>query len=812
MILATLAVVLLEHSGVLERSELHAFDALLRSIPDQGPDERLLIASITEADTARHGYPLDDVTLARILANILKYQPRAVGIDLYRHIEYPPGTALLEAQLRSPQVVGIRYVGTDPAIGQVPASPMLPSERVGFSDLVVDSDGIVRRALIYVGGDPGFFSFALRTVLVGLTPAAIDFRVGDEALYFGDQAIPRLSKFSGGYSQVDNAGYQTVLRYRSRRQPAEVISISDLLEGAVQREQVEGRIVLIGRTEVGLADQFYSPYSAIMEDEYFTMSGVAVHAHIISQLLDVAEGRPGQYSFMSRIGEVGWMLFWTTLAAALAWSIRQPVLLLLSAPLVPLAIAVVGWFAVARLFWPPLVAPGLAAVLGSTIVGISKYLYRSTHDPVTGLPDRNAFLQRIRAAQGASWRDGVIAVAFLDIDRFQVINKAMGHAAGDRLLGMLSSRLQNWLGGSRDLARIGGDQFAVVLRELDRSAVAERIREMRQLLSEPVQLDRRKLSIAVSVGVAYAKKKAPQKPEMLLRDAHTAMYRAKARKEVLLETYSSDMGDQALARLELESELFNAEHDKEFFLVYQPIMHLQTGALIGFEALLRWQSPQRGLVGPEAFIPILEETGMIVPLGEWVLETACRQLAEWRSCNAETALKMHVNLSVRQISEPGLLDAVRQSLERAGLPASALSLEFTESMIMRDIESIHELMTSLKSMGVGLAIDDFGTGYSSLSYLHRFPLDTLKIDKSFVRHLSRISEDRNIVHTIIAIGDQLGMTLVAEGIENKDQADMLYEAGCHFGQGFLYSRPLTYDLAAELVVAKDRARDLRPEP
>lgn len=796
-----LTVGLVERSGFLQRFELDAFDALLRSIPDQGLDQRLLIVSVTESDTAQYGNPLNDATLAQLIATLLDKNPGAIGIDLYRNVDYPPGSDKLTEQLRSPQVVGIRYVGSDTETGQVPAPPALPRDRVGFSDLVIDPDGVVRRALLYVGGDPGFFSFALRSVLVGLPPEETRFRVGDEALYLGEQSIARLRDFSGGYAQADSSGYQTVLRYRSRRQPAEIVPVSDVLEGYVRRDQVEGRIVLIGRTDASLSDDFYTPYSPGLIDDDFTMSGVVVHAQIASQLLDIVDGRPAQYSFFSRMGELAWMMMWATLAALITWSMRNPVLALFSLPIIPFIIMLAGWFAVARLFWPPLVAPGLAALIASVIVSVEKHLRRTTHDAVTGLPDRNIFLKRIRSALERSRQDAVIAVAFLDLDRFQVINKAMGHTAGDRLLEMISTRLRSWLGGSRDLARIGGDEFAVLFFGPDAAAIEDRVREMRQMLSEPMLVESRRLSVTVSVGVAYADDKNSQRPEIMLRDAHTAMYRAKARKEVQLETYSSDMGHQALVRLDLESDLLDAMENKEFFLVYQPIIHLQSGALTGFEALLRWHSAKRGLIGPGDFIPILEETGMIVPLGKWILETACRQTEEWRQAHSELDLKVHVNLSVRQINEPGLEQTVSQTLARTGLSPAALRLEFTESMIMRDVESIHQLMTALKLLGVGLAIDDFGTGYSSLSYLHRFPVDTLKIDQAFVKNLTSREEDKNIVHTIVAIGHRLEMTLVAEGIENQQQAEILRSAGCHFAQGFLYARPLPAKDAAELIAS-----------
>ncbi|MEE4296472.1 MAG: EAL domain-containing protein [Wenzhouxiangella sp.] len=802
VIVATLVVSAVQRTGLLERLELDAFDALIRSIPDRGPNERLLIVSVSEADTARLGYPLSDEVLARAIAELRRHGPRVVAVDLYRNIAYPPGADQLAEQFRARNVVGIRFIGSDPLNGQVPAPPALPSEQVGFSDLVIDPDGVLRRALLYVDGEPGYFSFALRSVLAGYPGARNEFGVADEALLFGEQPIPRLRHFAGGYADVDNGGYQTLLRFSSRRQPAEVIPLSALLDGHVRRETIESRVVLIGETDASLADQFYTPYSAGLTDTDFAMSAVFVHAQIISQLLDVINGTPAQFRYFSRLGELGWLVLWAALAALMSSSIRNPLgsLLLILAP--PVAIAVIGWLALRGLLWPPLIAPALAAVLGSLIAIAAGYFLRGAQDNVTGLPGRSAFLNRIQAALRQSTSDHPVAVAFFDIDRFQVINKALGHDAGDELLVRMANRLRKWTAHERDLARVGGDEFALLFRDRDAASVERRVGEIRHGLAEPLVLGNHTLSVTASVGVVFVNKHSSQHPDAVLRDAHTAMYRAKARKEVQLEVFSPDMADQALARLGLESDLLDAVRNKEFFLNYQPIVDLQTGSVLGFEALLRWRSPKHGQVSPGEFIPILEETGMIVPVGQWVLESACRQASKWRSALPELDLKMSVNLSGRQINEAGLESVVRQTLSASGLAPHALQLEFTESMIMRDVESTNLLMSALRSLGVSLAIDDFGTGYSSLAYLHRFPLNTLKIDRAFVENLTEYGEDHQITHTIIALGQRLNMTLVAEGIETEEQAEALREAGCHGAQGFLYSAALSVEQVEEWLAAR----------
>jgi len=797
---ACLLVSLIERAGLLERLELDTFDALVRATPDRGPDDRLLIVSVTESDTQRFGYPLRDETLARAIAEIRRHEPRAVGLDLYRNIAYPPGEQLLAEQLGAPDVVGIRYVGAGPEQGQVPAPSALPADQVGFSDLVIDPDGILRRALLYVGGEPGHFSFALRSVLVGRDSGAINIQTSEQALLLDQTSIPRLQKHSGGYADADHRGYQTLLRFNSRRQPAEIVSISALLDGFVSPELINSRIVLIGETDASLAGRFFTPYSAELTENEFSMSAVLVHAQIISQLLDVIEEKPALFSHLSRAGELGWLALWAALAALLTYSIRHPLLSLLSLPVMPAVLTVIGWLAVSQLFWPPLIAPAIAAVLAALIVVAGRYLFRETHDSVTGLLGRRQFVKRLGAA-----REGrpspEVAIAVLDIDRFQVINKAVGHDAGEELLARISERLRQWIGDERDLARIGDDQFAVLLCDEDPSSVERRLNELRKRLAEPLQLGRHALSVTVSIGVAFADKPSDGDADRFLRGALMAMYRAKARKEVQLEIFSPEMADQARSRLDLESDLLKAVQDRSFFLKYQPIVDLRSGSLRGFEALLRWESPARGPVEPSEFIPILEETGLIVPLGEWLLETAAGQAAEWRSAFPQLDLVMSVNLSGRQINEPGLRGVVQRALSTTGLSPQGLQLEFTESVIMRDVESTHALMFELRSEGVSLAIDDFGTGYSSLSYLHRFPVDTLKIDRAFVENLTDQGEDHNIVHTIIALAKRLDMTLIAEGIESQHQADLLRQAGCQFAQGFFFSVPLSGAEASEWLKA-----------
>ncbi|MEL6381339.1 MAG: bifunctional diguanylate cyclase/phosphodiesterase, partial [Cyanobacteria bacterium J06626_18] len=418
-----------------------------------------------------------------------------------------------------------------------------------------------------------------------------------------------------------------------------------------------------------------------------------------------------------------------------------------------------------------------------------KSIYRSTHDSLTNLPGREVFLLYVKRALSAQDSKPVI-VAFLDIDRFQIINKSLGHYAGDRLLRAIAKRLVKTLGEHAKVARVGGDEFAILFPDNNQKSAKKSLDEMRTALSTPLMLENHWLSITASVGLAITQTKYSQMPEDLLRDAHTAMYRAKAMKEAQYQVFSDDMREEAVARLDLESDLIKALDNDEFSLFYQPIISIQTGETAGFEALLRWRQEKRGLISPGQFIPIVEENGMIIPLGEWILKTACQQTKAWKQQFPHRPLKMSINLSRRQFDQPDLCQKISEILTQSDLAGGCIQLEITESMIMRDVEAAYALMIRLKALGIQLAIDDFGTGYSSLSYLHRFPTDTLKIDRSFVSRMEDSSEDREIVQTIIDLGRKLDMNLVAEGISSSQQLTLLKAAGCHLGQGYYFSKPM----------------------
>ncbi|NER82230.1 MAG: EAL domain-containing protein [Leptolyngbya sp. SIO1D8] len=788
-LVATTLVTGVKKLGSLQQLELFIFDSLIRLQTDQGQDPRLVVVGITESDIQQYSWPLSDQELAKLLQTIQKHQPQVVGLDLYRKNSYPPGQLELEQQLAEDNLIAITNVGSAPQIGKVPPPDTVPWERVGFNDLSIDPDGVIRRSLLFVNhSEKLYYAFALRVALASLPNADDAFTHDSEAIYLNGHPINRLRAYSGGYQNIDSRGFQTLLRYRSRHSLAKQISVGEVLRGDFDPSLFQDKIVLIGSIAPSLKDEFYTPYSA-SRDNRFTMSGVVVHAQIISQLLDIANGDASHYRFFPMWGEFAWLIGWVTLTSILGWKIRRPEILFLVGTGLFLSIFGVSWFTLNQLIWVPLLEPFLGVLIAGGLVVTQKVIYQSTHDGLTELPGREVFLLYVRRALNTQSTQPVI-VAFLDVDRFQIINKSLGHYAGDRVLIEIAQRLVKSLGEHAKVTRVGGDEFAILFHDSSLPKTEERLDKIRSILSSPLMLGKHRLSITASIGIAITQTQYGQTPEDILRDAHTAMYRAKALDEAQYQVFSNDMREEAVARLDLESDLIKALEENEFSLFYQPIINIQSGVISGFEALIRWHQEERGLISPSQFIPIVEETGMIIPLGEWIFKTAFQQIKTWNQQFPDLALKMSINLSRRQFDQPDLYQKIDDLLTQLELPGEYIQLEITESMIMRDVEASHEFMLKLKALGIQLAIDDFGTGYSSLSYLHRFPTDTLKIDQSFVSSMENSSEDREIVQTIISLGQKLNMDLVAEGISSSQQLALLKAANCQFGQGYHFAKPL----------------------
>jgi diguanylate cyclase (GGDEF)-like protein/PAS domain S-box-containing protein len=433
-------------------------------------------------------------------------------------------------------------------------------------------------------------------------------------------------------------------------------------------------------------------------------------------------------------------------------------------------------------------------------------LHDAFHDAMTELPNRALFMDRLRNAIRRAKRSEAyrLAVVFLDVDRFKIVNDSLGHTAGDELLKAIARRLEGCLRPGDTVARFGGDEFTMLLEDIGHAGQATRVAERVQMeLAVPFRLQGQELFATASMGIAYAGS-GYTRPEDLLRDADNAMYRAKSLGRARYEVFDSAMHTHAVATLRMESELRRAIERGELILHYQPIVTLANGKLSGFEALVRWMHPERGQIEPQEFIPMAEETGLIVPLGQWVLGEVCRQIRAWTD-NAEwtTPVPVSANLSSRQFNQPDLVGNVREALAAAGTRPDCLRLEVTESAVMESGPAARHVLGELKALGIQLSIDDFGTGYSSLSYLHQFPVDTLKIDQSFVSRLDATMQNLEIVRTIVMLAHNLGMNVIAEGVETADQALQLRRLGCEFAQGFLYSRPV--EAAAAMALLRRRA-------
>lgn len=433
------------------------------------------------------------------------------------------------------------------------------------------------------------------------------------------------------------------------------------------------------------------------------------------------------------------------------------------------------------------------------------------HDPLTGLPNRAWLMVQLKmlfekAQQESTYQ---FAVLFLDCDRFKVVNDSLGHMVGDRLLSQVAQRIKNCLPHNAKVARFGGDEFIILLEtvsHLDEAKIlAERLQEE---LVAPLYIEPHEMFISASIGIAMGNQEAKH-PEDLVRNADIAMYRAKTLGKARYYVFNQALYNDAQKRLQLETDLRRAIERQEFFLEYQPIICLKTNKIEGFEALVRWLHPTKGLIMPNDFIPVAEETGLIVPLGRWVLEKACRQFHCWKTeldrasksklSKDSSPFKMSVNLSVKQFSQSGLIESIDQIFRDTEFNGINLNLEITESALMDDPQSAGLLLNELRDRHIQIAIDDFGTGYSSLSYLHQFSVDTFKIDRSFTNRLGSKGDGLRIVEAMLLMAQSLDIKVVAEGVESSEQAFQLQQLGCDYAQGYWFSKPVDSQLAIQLL-------------
>ncbi len=422
-----------------------------------------------------------------------------------------------------------------------------------------------------------------------------------------------------------------------------------------------------------------------------------------------------------------------------------------------------------------------------------KIRHLAYHDVLTGLPNRALFMDRIdQAISRAKRENSQFALLFLDIDHFKVINDSMGHAAGDELLNIVSTRLIGVLRKTDTVARLGGDEFTIVIEGLNEAeAVVSVVKNILATLDSPISVNEKEVHIGGSIGIAMY----PQDGESfgtLLKNSDIAMYRAKELGRKTFQFYAHEMSQKAMQRLDLESQIRSALKSEEFIVYYQPKVDLVSGECRGMEALVRWQHPEKGLITPDKFIPLAEETGLIIQLDEWVIRTACQQFKEWRAAGYQIN-NLSVNLSARHFKEGGLLNHCKDIIDDIKISPESIEIELTESALVDNYVRAKEILTEIHQMGIRIALDDFGTGYASMSYLKEFPFDTVKLDRSFIQGLPDNIEDAAIVKAMIQLAEALNLNMVAEGVETEQQKVFLLDNGCVYGQGYLWSKPVSAD-------------------
>ncbi|MDJ0797594.1 MAG: EAL domain-containing protein [Calothrix sp. MO_167.B12] len=789
--------------GWLQYLELVTFDNMVSLQTDAGADPRLLVVEITEADIKKQKrWPISDRTISQALQKLQQAQPRVIGLDMYREIPQLPGRDALLKELQAPNVITIYNLG-DVNTEEISPIPGIPPERIGFNDFVIDADGVVRRNFLYgYQGDDKFYSFSLRLSLKYLEKQGISLKVTPDALHLGQTVFLPLEANSGGYQNVDDTGYQVLINYRSDRHIARRVSLSQVLDGQVKPEWVKDKVVLIGTTATSIKDRFFTPYTRDRLTNPGT-PGVLIHAQLISQIFSTTLDKQPLFWFWPEWVEGFWIWTWAVIGGYLGWKMRNMFyqIFIATVALGVLTSIYLGFFT--QLAWIPLISPALALLLTGATISAYKLQYHRLHDSLTDLPNRELFLYRLQLAIDNTklLQKSQCALLCLDIDRFKLVNESYGYEMGDLLLLDFASRLKADVESKGIVARVGGDEFAILLENITDSSEANHLADsLQQKLSMPFNNKGKEIFSSASIGIAFHQPELNHKAEELLRDGQTAMYLAKDLGKARHQVFATAMHTEVLKRLRLETDMRRALDKQEFYLNYQPIVSLKTGNIVGFESLVRWQHPEDGFISPGEFIPIAEDTGLIIPLGKWILESACHQLSVWHTqFPFDVPLMMSINLSGQQLTQPNLVAEIEQILQTNRLDGHSIKLEITETVAMQDVETAISILQKLKSLNLQLSIDDFGTGYSSLSYLNRFPINTLKVDRSFVSKMGDTKEDAAIVRTIIMLSHILNLDVVAEGIETVAQQVQLQQLGCEYGQGYLFSKPLDSKKATELL-------------
>lgn len=805
-LMIALVVIGIRQLGGFQWLELKNYDSRVRYCATDAGLPEVVVVGITEADIRRYNqWPLSDNTVAQLLEQLQTYEPAAIGLDIYRDIDHPPGRDRLVQQLAQDNVYGVYDVGLDQERNS-PAPKAMDPDRTGFADLLVDADGVIRRNFMYASVAPDdFYSLSLQLSLHVLENryGTDIFNANLDELTIVNTRFPRLSSDQGGYQDEDMTGYQVMLQYQSNNRAIQQVSLTDVLDGNVEPEWFRDRVVLVGTVARSVKDTFFTPLNNTQTQDTATTPGVLIHAHAVSQILSVAEGDYPLIWGWSQWQEILWIGLWCFIGGLLAWHIQRFVLLSMGIAIALLLLFGTGWILFLHEGWIPIFPPALGFAVAISSTAAYQVFYRTFYDPLTSLPNRLSSLRRLQHYLSQRHTAApLIALLLIDIDLFKSINESLGVKTADRLLQIVAERIV-WQMPQSAVARVGGGQFAVILPSLTHSQEAitltERLRQ--NLMSDSIKINRQAVSTTLSIGIAHHKKGQPYSAHELLQDAHRALDKAKTLGRDRYEVFNEDMRARSVSQFQLEMELRHADHDRQFQLYYQPIIELNSGIIAGFEALIRWQHPQRGIVPPNDFIGIAEDSGMILQMGDWILDQACCQIRQWQQqFPLRPPLFVGVNLSSRQFAEQDLAATIAAIVQRHQINPCGLKLELTESVAMDDVESAIQQLLRLKEEGLHISLDDFGTGYSSLSYLHRLPIDSLKIDKSFVQYMETIRENEDIVGTIITLGHRLKLDIIAEGVETLAQAHFLKQLACQYAQGYFFAKPLPEEQATQLLV------------
>ncbi len=787
---------------ITESLELLLFDHGVRATNDQGSDSRLLVVGLTDEDIANYGWPLPEPILAKLLRNLQAQEARVIGLDLYRHRVQ---SQELAEEFKQDNVVSIFKVDEEGKFPDEAKDSILPRSQMGFSDLVIDKDGVVRRSLLFVDSTypdtEAFYSFALKTTLNYLNIGHHELLAEQDSLKIRDISIPALHKGDGGYQKVDDSGYQILLRYRDRLSPAIEISVTEVLENTADPELIKDKIVLIGSINSSIKDYFYTPYSA-KQTSHFVMPGVFVHAQIISHLLDIFENdERAVYYFIPVWLEPIFIFSLTILVGYITWDIKRIFYKLVVISILSILILLTSYTLLLSMVWIPTADLILGVLLSTTLMTGQRLLYQSAYDELTQLPKREVFIrqttQKLRKIKTQSDISSV-NIAFIDLERIKLFNRILGYSTGEKITKKVVDKLKCILPSTSSMARLGDTEFVIFwLTEDSKDSFCLEV--IQKKLDEPIQFFGKKLILNSHIGVAKSSVINPLNSGQLIQIAHSKMHQSKlSQRSKRAFSHDRNLNDDSY-RLSLESHLLEALETKKFELFYQPIVALDTGTISGFEALVRWPQEDGSYASPESFIPVAEEVGLILPLSEWIIETAFCQLSQWKEHFPDKELTISVNLSGHQFDQDNLLTVIHKALSVSHLRGTDVHFEITESMVMQDMKHAVLLMTQLRKLGIKLDMDDFGTGYSSLSYLHQLPLDTIKIDKSFISRIQYNLRDSAIVNAILGISRSLEMDVVAEGIETATQAQVLRESSCTYGQGYFFNRPLNVTQATEVL-------------